>query len=493
MAASPTTFARALSFGVGMVALIAHGGCGGGSSTTSLTHEELMDPETCKTCHPAAYQDWSGSMHAYASEDPVFRAMNQRAQRETQGALGDFCVKCHAPVAVQHGMTTDGLNLDTLAPKMKGVTCYFCHAAETVDGTHNNPLTLAQDDKFYGPFDKPASGTPHKAIYSRLLDGTTVESAAMCGSCHDIQNQQGAHVERTYEEWQTTLFAALPNGQGCADCHMKATSGAASTVSTKVRTLHAHTFPGVDLAVTDFPQMNVQRAQAQAMLDLLIQPTLCLNELTNKLDLTLENVTAGHGFPSGATPDRRAWIELTAYAGGNVIYSSGTQSALPLEGSADPDLWLMRDCLFDGAGTEKRMFWEAVTLGDPASVPGSVMQSINDPSSFNKSHPKKTYPVDGALPMAPDHVTVKVHLQAIGDDVLADLVQSGDLDPSIPPKIARYELGAAAALDWTPATAVPKVDPVSSQPLLCVVTPITYRTNTAPANSNARCVAPASP
>ena len=35
------------------------------------------------------------------------------------------------------------------------------------------------------------------------------------------------------------------------------------------------------------------------------------------MELTLENVTAGHGFPSGATPDRRAWIELTAYAGGS--------------------------------------------------------------------------------------------------------------------------------------------------------------------------------
>ena len=43
----------------------------------------------------------------------------------------------------------------------------------------------------------------------------------MCGSCHDIQNLQGAHVERTFQEWQGTLFSALPNGQGCADCHMK--------------------------------------------------------------------------------------------------------------------------------------------------------------------------------------------------------------------------------------------------------------------------------
>ena len=43
-------------------------------------------------------------MHAYAAEDPVFLAMNQRGQRETNGELGDFCVQCHAPVAVHVGL-----------------------------------------------------------------------------------------------------------------------------------------------------------------------------------------------------------------------------------------------------------------------------------------------------------------------------------------------------------------------------------------------------
>jgi len=479
-----------LSLLVPLVALT-QGACGSGQGSMLLDREALMDPEACKTCHPTQYDDWSGSMHAYASEDPVFRAMNQRGQRETDGMLGTFCVKCHAPMAVQLGMTPDGLNLDSLPAKTKNVTCYFCHAAESVEGSHNNPLTLAQDNKLYGPFDRAAPGTPHKAIYSRMLDGTTLESASMCGSCHDIQNLKGAHVERTFEEWQGTLFAALPNGQGCADCHMKASQGAASSVTTNVRTLHAHNFPAVDLAMTSFPNADSQKAAAQALLDQVIQPTLCLNVLTNQVELTLENVTAGHSFPSGASQDRRAWIELTAYSGGNVIYSSGTQSAFPLEDSADPDLWLMRDCLFDGT-QEVRMFWEPTTVVGNA-VPGSVMQNINDPTSFNRSHPKKVYPTTGALPTAPDHMTVKVHLQAIGDDVLADLVASGDLDPSIPEQVARYELGGAAALDWTMATATPHVDSTTSAPLWCVVTPIMYRNNTAPAVSNAHCTPPASP
>jgi len=476
----------------GLLALLAHAACGDGPSpmTVSLDREALMDPEQCRACHPTAYKEWSGSMHAYAAEDPVFRAMNQRAQRETENALGDFCVKCHAPLAVREGMTTNGLNLDAVPAKFKGVTCYFCHATTSVDGTHNNPLVLATDDSLFGPFADPAPGTPHKAIYSRLLDGTTLQSAAMCGSCHDIQNLQGAHVERTFQEWQGTLFSQPPNGQGCAGngCHMDTSDGVVSTTSSKVRRLHAHDFPAVDLAVTPFPEAEAQQMRAQQLLDAVLQPTLCYNDLTRRMELTLENVTAGHSWPSGATPDRRAWVELTATVGDTVIFSSGGASAFPLEESSDPNLWLMRDCLFDDAGQETKLFWEAASATGNA-VPGSVIQNVNDPTTFNRSHPKKQYPAAGMLPMMPDKVSLKIHLQAIGDDVLADLVASGDLDPTIPAKIARYELGGAASFDWTPATA--KVINDANGTLLCVVKPIMYRgSNTAPAVSNAHCTPP---
>ena len=166
-------------------------------------------------------------MHAYASDDPIFLAMNRRAQRETNGALGPFCVRCHAPMAVQEGLTKDGLNLGELPQAKKGVTCFFCHAAESMDGTHNNPLMLATDGRLFGPFGDPASGIPHRGLYSPMMDETRAESAAACGSCHDIVNQHGAAVERTFQEWQQTLFAKPPLGLTCASgCHM---TGRAST------------------------------------------------------------------------------------------------------------------------------------------------------------------------------------------------------------------------------------------------------------------------
>src|SRR5437762_12275346 len=106
--------------------------CHSGSQEGTLTRAQLLDPQACAGCHQEQFNDWAGSMHAYASNDPVFLAMNKRGQRETNGALGKFCVNCHAPMAVREGKTTDGSNLEQLEPKYKGVTCFFCHSIDRI-------------------------------------------------------------------------------------------------------------------------------------------------------------------------------------------------------------------------------------------------------------------------------------------------------------------------------------------------------------------------
>jgi len=39
-----------------------------------LQGEALKDPESCRSCHASHVEQWSGSMHAYAGEDPIFLA-----------------------------------------------------------------------------------------------------------------------------------------------------------------------------------------------------------------------------------------------------------------------------------------------------------------------------------------------------------------------------------------------------------------------------------
>jgi hypothetical protein len=478
---------------VPMLLALAAAACGGASPPPTLNSQALMDPAVCQSCHPAQYQQWAESMHAYATDDPVFRAMNTRAQRETGGALGTFCLNCHAPVAVRAQMT-DGNDLDAIPAAAKGVTCYFCHSVTDVSDTHNNPLQLAADGRLFGPFSDPAPGSPHKVSYGRYLDGATPESASACGSCHDIVNLQGAHVERTFAEWKGTTLSQLPNGESCAQCHMAASSApAASTTPDRIRRVHDHGFPAVDLQASD---RQPQRAAAQALLDTALQETLCLNPATRRLQLTIDNTGAsGHAWPSGATPDRRAWVELTAYQGGQVIYASGNPqaagafpSALPLEESSpDPDLWLIRDCIYDGSGNPLTMFWQTEKLARSNQLPGLLIQTVSDPTTY-QTHFMREFPSTGALSAVPDHVTVQVHLQAIGDDVLNDLVATGDLDPSVPPQIARYTLGGGAALDWTPTApnAFQATDGTSLAVMTCVATGA-YKSNTTPAVSHARC------
>jgi Cytochrome c554 and c-prime len=461
------------------------GACGSSAPPARLDAEMLRDPAACQSCHPTQFAEWSGSMHAQAADDPLFLAMNKRAQRETVGALGTFCVNCHAPLAVREGLTTDGLNLASLPATKKGVTCYFCHAVESLGGTHDNPLVLATDDSLFGPFGDPAPTTPHAARTSTLFDDTQTDSATMCGSCHDIVNQHGAHVERTFEEWQASLFSQPMKGLSCQQCHMDGSDGPASTVSTGTRRVHRHDFPAVDLALATGAATDALRARSQTLLDSSVQSTLCWNPVTSQIEVTLDNVGAGHGWPSGATPDRRGWLEVTAYAGPDTIYSSGGAAAAPLEGSTDPDLWLMRDCLFDEAGAETSLFWQAARVTDD-QLPGALSANVTDPASF-MGHRQRTFPAatGAGLAKMPDRITLQLHLQAVGDDVLTALVTSGDLDPSLPPLVARYEV-AGAALEWTSAKATPQMNGKNGLLEPCVFTG-RYNANVTPADSHAKC------
>ena len=91
---------------VAALTLAIAGAACGDDQPASRPRAELLDPLTCKECHAKHYDEWSGSVHAYASRDPVFLALNRRGQEETAGALGSFCVKCHAPMAVAEGAPT---------------------------------------------------------------------------------------------------------------------------------------------------------------------------------------------------------------------------------------------------------------------------------------------------------------------------------------------------------------------------------------------------
>jgi hypothetical protein len=435
-----------------------------------LTREELMDPESCRDCHPAAYREWSGSMHAYAAEDPVFVAMNARGQRETNGELGDFCVQCHAPMAVRLGLTTDGLNLDEVPPHLKGVTCYFCHTVDAVTGTHNADLSLADDDVMRGPYSDPLATPAHDAAYSPLHDRNQLESSDLCGTCHDIVTPAGVHLERTFAEWKASIYAdADPRTRNtCGQCHMTGRDDlAADYPGVGIRRVHDHSMPGVDIAITDFPEREAQRAAVQRILDTSILTEICVIPATGGADveLFLENLAAGHMVPSGAAHDRRVWVEMKAFANDTLFWESGVVdegTAVSDVAAEDPQMWVMRDYGLDADGNETHMFWNIVDV-ETALLPAPTALDPNDPEYTNVHIPRR-YRIIGETP---DRITVKVKIRPIGLEVLDELVQTGDLDPVYIAAQPTFEM-RAAAVTWTPDRATERPSPLSGRPALCV-------------------------
>lgn len=444
-----------------------------------------MDPEACKFCHPKHHEEWARSMHAYAADDPVFLAMNRRGQRETKGKLGKFCVNCHAPVAVRTGATVDGLNLASLPAKLRGVTCYFCHTVSGIEAGHsaNNPLITAEDGILRGQLSEPFATRAHRSQYSPLLDRDRIESAEMCGSCHDIVNDRGTHIERTFEEWRGSVFSQPGVGSSCGQCHMDQSAAperAALLPHAPLRRTHHHGFPAVDAATTPFPDAESARKQValnQAFLNTTLQSALCVTGRPEfdraSLLVVLDNVGAGHAFPSGSAQDRRLWVEIIAYSKGRAIYTSGKleKPLEPITGRerSDPDLWLLGDRMFSETGHETHDFWEAACY-ESELLPAQLTFSRMDPR-FYRSHVARSYPGPGARPPLltayPDRVTLRVRLSPIGQDVLIDLMKSGDLKTeSARTSAVLYDVGAP--LEWTPRAATEKFRDRDGTPISCI-------------------------
>ncbi len=477
---------------VGLVALVAAagaGGAGGGCSSSPATtyppRDFLLQPKNCAPCHQNHFNDWSVSMHAQASDDPVFIAMNKRGQRETNGKLGKFCVQCHAPMAVRDGLTTDGLNLAQLPTYYKGVTCFFCHSIDSVDTTHNNAsVNLATDLAMRGELQDPppVANSVHASTYSTLHDDGKVESAVMCGTCHDIHSPAGGDIERTFSEWQGSAFSTPVGGQSCtfSGCHMTPppNSVAVATGGPK-RNYHPHNFPGVDVSLeTSAPGGDSGESAADgglpgatAVQDALnndaLQGAICVTK-NSGIRVVLDTAGIGHHWPSGAAQDRRAWAEVIAYRDdGSVLYSSGVvpdgTPVTSISSKDDPDLWILRDCMFDAQSQPVHNFWEAATTNG-YELPALATFDASDPRFF-ANHIVQYYPRplegSGTLMEMPARVTLRIRIQPVGLDVLNDLVSTGDLDPSVVSKMPTFDvslqgpIGAGLAppggLEWTAA------------------------------------------
>ncbi len=457
----------------------AQGDAGASVLPGAMTREQLLDPETCKGCHPNHYREWSSSMHAYAARDPVFVAMNKRGQRETHGELGGFCIQCHAPMALLDKRTKDGLDLERLPDKQRGVSCYFCHNVTGIEGDHNAMLRLANDTNMRGPIRDPFQRSAHGAEFSEIFVDTSPTSTAVCGGCHDIVTPIGVHLERTFEEYRNGIFSksatgAPPAFDSCVGCHMPGRQGfAASVPGAGQRTVHEHVWPGIDVPLTEFPYRDALRSAVEDC-QLAKSVSFFTLEVTPPDLFTFQIETnAGHHQPSGAAQDRRMWLEVLAYdESGRLLdqVSSGKIADDEIEDrplgdpKRDPNLLMFRDRIYDAQGKPANMFWQAaMSSAHPTGYESNVLPVATTTYIDGKHAVLKQYRMPGPHGL-PARVTARLRVRPIGLDVLQDLVDSGDLDPAIVAQMPTLSFGAQ--IEWTPknglmktvSSAIPKSD-----------------------------------
>lgn len=442
---NPRSSCARLARGAAIAAILALVAC---VSEPSLDRGALEDPASCEGCHPDHVREWAGSMHAYASDDPVFLALNQLLQDQTDGAFADFCVGCHAPMAVRTGATVDGTNLEEVPRHLRGVTCYFCHSVASVEGDHNNALALADDGVMRGPFEGARTGA-HDSAYSPLLDGRRLESASMCGACHDVVTPAGVHLERTFAEWKGSVFAQPgPQALSCNRCHMPGRDGPGAAVAgAPQRRLHEHGWPGIDVALTPWPGVDAQLAGIERDLEGAVHLRLCVGPGAGatEVTVTLDNVFAGHAFPSGVTHARRAWVEVRAFAGDRVVFESGVvEPGQAVHGRDDPYLWSLSSRLFDARGDEVELSWQAASV-ESELLPPSVTNDPTDPRFFHAV--TRSYPVA----TVPDRVTARLRVRPVGLEIIDLLIDDGRLAPAVRDRIPTLELEPSMRT-WSAAT-----------------------------------------
>ncbi len=299
------------------------------------TASDFGNAEECRQCHQRQYDEWIGSMHAYAQVSPVFIAFNDAVKNT---GLGTFCVQCHSPIAIAIGEGALTPNEERAPISLMGVQCDTCHIIDKNHGLVSGNFPLADGRTKYGPFGSGEEGDP-KAVrnsFHRSVKSNYIQSSEFCGSCHDVVDAKDLRIEEAFTEWQESVYAE--KNITCQDCHMRALPGVANQKKVKgtaaimfgkempERLLSDHSMIGPDNHLIDnFPypdnleeNARIQRAYLEqknyllqncATLELIV-PSRVSKSSEFQIEVKVTNTGAGHGIPTGFTAERQVWIEL---------------------------------------------------------------------------------------------------------------------------------------------------------------------------------------
>jgi hypothetical protein len=336
----------------------------------------------CLACHVEIAAQWAGSMHAFAQVDPVYRALFQVAHEETDGNTDLFCVGCHSPPAVLSGNGREPWDLGP--PASQGISCVVCHTiagpSQPGQSPANASFVIDPTGPIRGPYGRRCGGTIKETVRSEYL-----ASSAFCAGCHGAEHaQNGLVLERTYEEWQGSVYAE--RGIQCQDCHMQPVEVAIATARSLKKQLNPGRIAGIERphvytheflgGNTVLPRLLGAPAHAIATEALLkAAATLELVDLPKRIapgeefpvKVKLTNALAGHNLPTSLIHLRQLWLDVRVHdANGSEIYSSGSIDA---EGKLDPDAVRYHGTFGDAAGKPVIKPWQATQFLSRRTIP----------------------------------------------------------------------------------------------------------------------------
>jgi mono/diheme cytochrome c family protein len=210
-----------------------------------------LSSKQCGRCHAKQLREWKGSIHAAAASPGLI------AQLVDKTALAAPCQACHAPLAEQLADTT---------LRDEGITCAVCHLR---GWTRRGPPRRA---------DATLLAIPSYPV----VEDEKYERSEGCMPCHQLEPRDhvaGRPLLDTYREWLEGPYMA--RGVQCQHCHMPD---------------REHSWKGVHDRETVAQAVAVD-GKAERRADGVVTVTV-----------TIDNVGAGHHFPTTPTP--AAWLTV---------------------------------------------------------------------------------------------------------------------------------------------------------------------------------------
>jgi nitrate/TMAO reductase-like tetraheme cytochrome c subunit len=176
----------------------------------------------------------------------MFHRFEMALSQLSSGTLGTFCVRCHAPVALQLDLPREISVVDYQHVLREGVTCVVCHRVREAYNRSNgerriepgsifDPVygssygeglykALAEKDKYKIKVDPNDKG-PGQQIHLNAIKFDQLADSSFCASCHQVSVHPGIALEVVWAQYRAS--PACKQGVRCQDCHMGLVPGKA--------------------------------------------------------------------------------------------------------------------------------------------------------------------------------------------------------------------------------------------------------------------------